>query len=100
MTNAADSMVRADAARERRWGRAQAASGLAFGVFAAVHLVNQWLAPLGPETYDGFQTAARAVYQQPVVEIGLAPLRPALPIADPTRNPYARMWEGYGVSLE
>jgi hypothetical protein len=22
------------------------------------------------------------------------------PIADPTQNPYARMWQGYGVSLE
>jgi succinate dehydrogenase/fumarate reductase cytochrome b subunit len=74
MTNAADSMVRRDAARERRWGRVQAASGLAFGVFTAVHLVNQWLAPLGSEAYDGFQAAARAVYQQPAVEIGLVAL--------------------------
>jgi succinate dehydrogenase/fumarate reductase cytochrome b subunit len=74
MTTAAASMERADAARERRWRRVQAASGLAFGLFTAVHLVNQWLAPLGPEAYDGFQAAARAVYQQPAVEIGLVAL--------------------------
>jgi succinate dehydrogenase/fumarate reductase cytochrome b subunit len=67
-------MERAGAARERRWRRVQAASGLAFGCFAAVHLVNQWLAPLGPEAYDGFQAAARAVYQQPAVELGLVAL--------------------------
>ena len=69
MAIAAESMGRTSAARERRWARIQAASGLAFGVFAAVHLANQWLAPLGPEAYDGFQSAARAVYQQPAVEI-------------------------------
>jgi succinate dehydrogenase/fumarate reductase cytochrome b subunit len=74
MTIAADSMERASAARERRWGKAQAASGLAFGVFTFVHLVNQWLAPLGPAAYDGFQAAARAAYQQPAVEIGLVAL--------------------------
>jgi succinate dehydrogenase/fumarate reductase cytochrome b subunit len=62
-------MGRADALRERRWGQVQAASGLAFGVFAAVHLANQWLAPLGAEAYDGVQAAARAVYQHPAVEI-------------------------------
>jgi succinate dehydrogenase/fumarate reductase cytochrome b subunit len=67
-------MERAEAARERRWRRVQAASGLAFGFFTAVHLVNQWLAPLGPEAYDGFQAAARAVYQQPAVELGLVAL--------------------------
>jgi hypothetical protein len=74
-----------------------------------------------PDAYDGFQAAARALYQQPAVEIGLVAL-PLLvhvaagtallvlallafggrlfPIADPTQNPYARMWERYGVSLE
>jgi len=74
MAIAADSMERTSAARERRWGRIQAASGLAFGVFAAVHLANQGLAPLGPEAYDGFQAAARAVYQHPAVEIALVGL--------------------------
>jgi hypothetical protein len=172
----------------------QAASGLAFGAFTALHLVNQWLAPLGPEAYDGYQAAARAVYQQPAgyallavsfghvvatrgpsLALGFHPgfagisfslwwlpgvflvydtlfgaaalyhggsgtllTRHALglrrdaslpggsrgllvpvaagtvllllallasggrlfPIADPTQNPYARMWQGYGVSLE
>jgi hypothetical protein len=69
MTIAADSMGRAHAARERRWGRVQAASGLAFGAFAAVHLVNQWLAPLGPAGYDGFQAAARG----PSLALGFHP---------------------------
>lgn len=74
MATAADSMGRANAVRERRWARIQAASGLAFGLFTAVHLVNQWLAPFGPEAYDGFQAAARAVYQQPAVELALVAL--------------------------
>jgi succinate dehydrogenase/fumarate reductase cytochrome b subunit len=74
MAVAAQSMGREDAARERRWGRIQAASGLTFGVFVALHLLNQWLAPLGPAAYDGFQAAARAVYQHPAVEIPLIAL--------------------------
>ena len=74
MALATHSMGRDAAVRERRWGRVQAASGLAFGAFAAVHLLNQWLAPLGPEAYDGFQSAARAVYQRPAVELALVSL--------------------------
>jgi hypothetical protein len=63
-------MGRVAAARERRWGRIQAASGLVFAAFAGLHLLNQWLAPLGPAVYDGFQAAARRVYQQPALELG------------------------------
>jgi succinate dehydrogenase/fumarate reductase cytochrome b subunit len=74
MALATHSMGREAALRERRWGRIQAASGLAFAAFAAVHLLNQWLAPLGPEAYDGFQAAARAIYQHPAVELALVAL--------------------------
>ena len=72
----ASSPAAVEAARERRWIRVQAASGLAFATFLALHLVNTAVAPAGPEAYDGFQSAARAFYQQPIVEIGLvlAPL--------------------------
>jgi succinate dehydrogenase/fumarate reductase cytochrome b subunit len=71
MASAADSMVRAAALRERRWGRIQATSGLVFLAFAALHLVNQWLALLGPAAYDGFQRATRGLYQQPLLEQAL-----------------------------
>jgi succinate dehydrogenase/fumarate reductase cytochrome b subunit len=64
-------MERTAAARERRWGRIQAGSGLVFLAFAALHLVNQWLALLGPAAYDGFQRGARGLYQQPALEVGL-----------------------------
>ena len=43
--------------------RTQALSGLLFSVFLVVHLLNTALAALGPQTYDGFQRAARAGYQ-------------------------------------
>lgn len=69
MASAADSMERTAAARERRWARIQAGSGLVFLVFAALHLVNQWLALLGPAAYDGFQRGARGLYQQPALEL-------------------------------
>ncbi len=54
----------------------QAISGTIFLGFAAVHLTNTAFAIGGPEAYNGFQRAARAVYQNPLVEIGLlaAPL--------------------------
>jgi len=85
MTFAAQKMERSEAvreydlrvaSRERRWGRVQAASGLVFAGFALVHLVNQWLGALGPEAYDGFQGAARSIYQHPLAEPALvvAPL--------------------------
>jgi succinate dehydrogenase/fumarate reductase cytochrome b subunit len=51
--------------------RIQAASGLAFAVFASLHLVNTMLAALGAGAYNGFQRALRPVYQFPAVEIGL-----------------------------
>jgi hypothetical protein len=44
MAHATQSMRPSDAARERRWQRVQAASGLVFAAFVLVHLVNQWLA--------------------------------------------------------
>jgi succinate dehydrogenase/fumarate reductase cytochrome b subunit len=68
MAPATQSMGPTDAARERRWQRIQAASGLVFAVFVLVHLVNQWLAVLGPEVYDGFQAGARRFYQHPALE--------------------------------
>jgi succinate dehydrogenase/fumarate reductase cytochrome b subunit len=76
MVIAAHRMGRDEAARERRWARVQAGSGLVFAGFAGVHLANQWLASLGPAAYDGFQAAARGVYQHPVAELTLvaAPL--------------------------
>lgn len=66
----------AEAALELRWIRLQAASGLAFASFLALHIANTLVAPAGPEAYDGFQAAARGFYQHPVVELGLvlAPL--------------------------
>ncbi|MGD8418411.1 MAG: hypothetical protein PVH91_15225 [Pseudomonadales bacterium] len=41
----------------------QAGTGLAFAVFLSLHLVNTWLATLGPGAYDRVQTVLRYVYQ-------------------------------------
>lgn len=41
----------------------QAATGLIFAVFLALHLANTWLASLGPGTYDGVQSVLRSFYQ-------------------------------------
>lgn len=49
--------------------RTQALSGLLFSVFLVVHLFNTALAALGPQTYDGFQRAARAGYQFAPLEV-------------------------------
>jgi succinate dehydrogenase/fumarate reductase cytochrome b subunit len=49
--------------------RTQALSGLIFSVFLVVHLFNTALAALGPETYDGFQRAARSGYQFAPLEL-------------------------------
>jgi succinate dehydrogenase/fumarate reductase cytochrome b subunit len=68
MAHVTQSMGPGDAVRERRWQRIQAASGLVFAAFVLVHLVNQWLAVLGPEVYDGFQAGARRFYQHPALE--------------------------------
>ena len=56
---------------ERTLVRAQAGSGSVFAVFVVAHLLNTFLAPFGAGTYDGFQGALQAVYQEPWVEIGL-----------------------------
>lgn len=59
-----------------KWMKWQALSGAMFAAFLFVHLVNQMLAVLGAQTYDGFQVSARKGYQAPVLEIVLvlAPL--------------------------
>ena len=56
--------------------RIQAAAGLLFSIFLAIHLFNTMAGAGGPEAYDGFQSGARAFYQNPVVEgvIVLIPL--------------------------
>lgn len=41
----------------------QAITGLAFAVFLTLHLVNTWLASLGPGVYDGVQGTLRTLYQ-------------------------------------
>jgi succinate dehydrogenase/fumarate reductase cytochrome b subunit len=64
-----DTGPKADAARTRRLIRVQAISGLVFLSFAGVHLANTMLATAGEGAYDGFQRAARLVYQFPVVEL-------------------------------
>ncbi len=43
--------------------RIQAVTGLMFAVFLGLHLVNTWLATLGPEVYDGLQGMLRGFYQ-------------------------------------
>lgn len=47
----------------------QAITGLIFATFVAVHLLNTWLAGLGPAAYDGVQVALRQVYQFVFVEV-------------------------------
>ncbi len=56
---------------DHRLARIQATSGLVFGAFLAVHLVNTLVAPAGQDAYDRYQLAARTVYQCPPVEIAL-----------------------------
>lgn len=58
-------------ALDRRLVRVQAASGAVFALFLLVHLANQAAASLGPAVYDDTQRALRAVYQAPLVEVGL-----------------------------
>jgi succinate dehydrogenase/fumarate reductase cytochrome b subunit len=64
------------ASSDDRLIRIQALSGATFLVFVVAHLANTSLAAGGAEAYDGFQRAARGVYQLPLVEIllVLAPL--------------------------
>jgi succinate dehydrogenase/fumarate reductase cytochrome b subunit len=51
--------------------RIQAVSGLLFSLFALVHLTNTALAVFSAALYNGFQTAARSVYQSPLLEVAL-----------------------------
>jgi succinate dehydrogenase/fumarate reductase cytochrome b subunit len=46
----------------------QAGTGMVFGIFVALHLVNTWLAAFGAQTYDGVQSVLRSVYQFAPVE--------------------------------
>ncbi len=41
----------------------QAVTGTVFAVFLTLHLLNTWLAALGPATYDGVQSVLRTLYQ-------------------------------------
>ncbi len=61
---------------EARLLRVQAASGVLFAVFLLLHLANQMIAALGPETYDRVQRTLRRGYQWAPIEIALviAPL--------------------------
>lgn len=56
---------------DSRWLRAQVMSGAVFTLFLFVHLLNQMLAVLGAETYDGTQQGMRRAYQAPALELGL-----------------------------
>ncbi len=47
----------------------QAGSGLIFGAFVAVHLVNTWLGAWSSAAYDGFQSVAQMLYQFWLVEV-------------------------------
>ena len=46
----------------------QAATGTLFAVFLGLHLLNTWLASLGPRIYDGAQVLFRNLYQPAPVE--------------------------------
>jgi len=54
---------------EARLGNVQAIAGGLFFVFLLLHLSNNLLAGLGVETYNSYQRAVRAIYQQPVLEL-------------------------------
>ena len=49
--------------------RVQAGSGIVFGIFVALHLLNTWLAAFGPQVYDGVQVVLRSAYQFAPVEV-------------------------------
>ncbi len=59
----------APAAAEKTLIRVQAISGLAFGVFLVLHLLNLAVALGGPAAYDAWMAAMRWYYQFPLVEI-------------------------------
>ena len=52
----------------RRLKVAQAIAGTVFSVFLSFHLANFFLAPFGPEVFNGFQRSIRVFYQSPLVE--------------------------------
>jgi len=54
---------------ERRLLKTQALSGTVFLFFTLIHLTNTGIAALGIDAYDGFMVNARAVYQNPLIEI-------------------------------
>ncbi len=60
-----------DPEADRRLLRVQALSGSVFLLFALVHLANAALAARGVGAYQGWLGAARTIYQQPIVELGL-----------------------------
>ena len=64
------------AEQERFWIRIQAASGLAFSLFLALHLANTMFAPGGEDSFNAFQGGARRFYQTVLFEVLLvaAPL--------------------------
>ncbi|MFT5151000.1 MAG: succinate dehydrogenase/fumarate reductase cytochrome b subunit [Planctomycetota bacterium] len=55
----------------RRMIRIQAISGLVFGTFLILHLVNTLCASGGQESYDGVIDSVRAYYQWPLTEAGV-----------------------------
>lgn len=57
--------------REHRLVRWQAITGLVFGAFLLLHLVNVMASVFGPGLYDAVQVRIRPLYQQPLVELGV-----------------------------
>lgn len=49
--------------------KTQAASGVLFAIFVAVHLLNTAMAAFGLTAYDSFQEAVRGIYQAFVIEV-------------------------------
>jgi succinate dehydrogenase/fumarate reductase cytochrome b subunit len=80
---------------DRKLQQAQAISGALFGAFLLFHLVNTAIAVRGAEVYDGVQNQLRAVYQVPIIELGLvlAPLLAHMGLA------LTSMWRRRGKSL-
>lgn len=68
MADAMAAGAAADAVDTTALKKIQAATGLLFAAFVALHLFNTWLAALGPEAYNGVQVLLRSVYQFPPLE--------------------------------
>jgi succinate dehydrogenase/fumarate reductase cytochrome b subunit len=69
MTAATATASAVDHPSEKRLIRAQAISGLVFGVFLVLHLLNFAAGLFGQAEYDAWMRASRGYYQFPVVEI-------------------------------